>query len=340
MDLIRPISPIGFLGKRYFFTFTDVCTQYTKIYTGTKKSDWLHSLKAFHNLAKTRTKTERPTERICSDYCSELQSKKVEQWLSSEEITLKPSASYSKKENEIAERLECTLIDMTRATIIVDNIDDCFWPEVILAMMHIKNLRLTSTLQGLNPQETLFHNPLDLTHLCVLEFTIYVLIYKEERELKSEKFVPQALRDQLVGFNGHTIYCVYIKEQKQVIRVKDLRIFEDTEIKQHTVLLNYKDGKPAFQGFLLANNDEKETSNTLNNSAITKPNISTDTGKPTASKDGAKPKVTKDTAKPESPDIVNQDKKSRCSRKIKPTKKTKDQNQELIAYLTILLEHD
>lgn len=119
----------------------------------------------------------------------------------------------------------------------------------------------------------------------MLGSTIYVLIYKEKRELKSEKFDLQALRGQLVDFDSHTIYCVNIEEQKWVIRVKNLRIFEDTETKQYTVLPSYKDGKPTFQGFLLDINDEKETSNAPNNSITAKPNISSDTGKPTASND-------------------------------------------------------
>ena len=66
----------------------------------------------FHSLAKTRTKSERPTERICSDYGSELKSKKVQQWLSVESIILEPSAPYSKEENGVSERLGRTLIEM------------------------------------------------------------------------------------------------------------------------------------------------------------------------------------------------------------------------------------
>ena len=34
--------------------------RHTETHTGTKKTDWLHCLKTFGNLAKTRTKTERP----------------------------------------------------------------------------------------------------------------------------------------------------------------------------------------------------------------------------------------------------------------------------------------
>lgn len=170
-DLVGPISPTGFSGERYFFTFTDDCTRHTETYTGAKKSDWLHYLKSFHNLAKTRTKIERPTERIRSDYCSELQSKKAEQWLSLEGIILEPSAPYSPEENGVAERLGRTLMEMARATIIEGNIDDCFWSEVILAMTHIKNLQPTSSLKGLSPHEELLHDLPDLSHLRILGST-------------------------------------------------------------------------------------------------------------------------------------------------------------------------
>lgn len=108
-----------------------------------------------------------------------------------------------------------------------------------------------------------------------------------------------------MSFDNHTIYRIYIEEQKRIIKVKDLQIFEDTEIKQYTILLNYKNSKPIFQGFLLDDNDEKKTFNTLDNSTTAKPNISIDTGKPKTSKDAVKPKVLKDTAKPKCSDIAN-----------------------------------
>lgn len=45
----------------------------------------------------------------------------------------------------------------------------------------------------------------------------------------------------------HTIYKVHIKEQNRVIRVKDLRIIEDTSAKVVSALPDF-DGKPTFDG--------------------------------------------------------------------------------------------
>lgn len=148
-------------------------------------------------------------------------------------------------------------MEMARASIIEGGIDDSFWPEVILAMTYVKHLRPTKALQGLSPHQELFKTLPNLAHLRVLGSTVYVLIHEEEREFKSEKFVPRALKGKLVGFDGHTIYRVHIEEQNRVIRVKDLRIFEDTEIKENTLLPSYEN-EPTFQGFLSGDNKDKE----------------------------------------------------------------------------------
>lgn len=95
----------------------------------------------------------------------------------------------------------------------------------------------------------------DIQHLRVLGSTVYVLLHDEERPLKSEKWDPRALRGTLVGYDGHTIYRVHIQEQNKVIRIKDLRIFEDHEIKTSTSLPDYENG-PTFQGSPLSDEDD------------------------------------------------------------------------------------
>lgn len=212
-------------------------------------------------------------------------------------------------------------MDMARASIIEGGIDDTFWPEVRLAMTYIKNIRPTTALNGLSPHQKLFNSPPDTTHLRVLGSTIYFLIHEEERELKSEKFVPRAMKGTLVGFDGHTIYRVHIEEQSRVIRAKDLRIFEDTEIKKDTILPHYEK-EPTFQGFLLDDNgDEETTSNTKASNEMPS----------NATKDQSKPKT------------AEQQRKSRSGRTIKPSERAMGQSlqtQELIAHLTKLLDHD
>lgn len=78
-NLVGPIHLIGFLGEKYFFTFTDNATRMTETYTGTKKSDWLKCLKIYHSWCRTRSKEKHPIERLRLDYRTELQSHKADE---------------------------------------------------------------------------------------------------------------------------------------------------------------------------------------------------------------------------------------------------------------------
>ena len=100
-------------------------------------------------------------------------------------------------------------------------------------------------MENLSPYKVHSQEPPNLSHLRILGSTVYVLLHEEERLMKSEKWAPRALKGVLVGYDGHTIYRVYIKDQKKVIRVKGLRIFEDYETKTSTDLPDY-DERPTF----------------------------------------------------------------------------------------------
>lgn len=49
--------------------------------------------------------------------------------------------------------------------------------------------------------------------------------------LKLEKWVPKALNKIALGYDGHTIYLAYLKDQKKVIQMKNPCIFENSKSK-------------------------------------------------------------------------------------------------------------
>lgn len=321
-------------GERYFFTFTDGFTRYTETYTGAKKSDWFMGLKAFHNLCKTRSNKERPVHRLRSDYGSELQSKRVEEWLEKEGIIFEPSAPYSQEQNGVSERVGRTIMDMTRATILEGNLCDNLWPEIVVAMTYIKKIWRTKALEGnSSPYYAQHQEDPDINHLRILGSTVYVFLHEEERDLKWEKWKARALRGKLVGFDGHTIYRVYIEQQAKVIRIKDLRIFEDYEPKDSTGLPTYEE-TPTFQGFPADDDDDKEP----------KDYVSTTTP--------SGPAITPSRSPPRKE--VNPATRSRAGRTVRPTEKVKQmsstktppiplqtpETQALIIQLVQLLDRD
>lgn len=177
-------------------------------------------------------------------------------------------ALYSQEQNGIVQRLGRILMDIVQEIIIKENIDNCFRLKAILTIMHIKNIRLISMLQGLSCHKSLHNNLLELDYLQVPGYIVYVFIHQEEQDLKSKKFAPKALKKQLIGFDHHTIYCIHIEKQNQVIRIKDLHIFEDIEIKENIILSKYKNSKLFFQNFLLEYNNDEIFTTTPNETTI------------------------------------------------------------------------
>lgn len=70
--------------------------------------------------------------------------------------------------------------------------------------------------------------------MCVLSSIVYLFIYEEERNVKSVKWALQGKYGVLVGYDGGTIYRVYLHNEAKLIYIKDLRIFENTDEKENS----------------------------------------------------------------------------------------------------------
>ena len=114
-------------------------------------------------------------------------------------------------------------MDMVRASMLEGGIDDTLWPEIVLAITHIKNLRparaLDDYISSIEMQNQAIPDP---HHLRILGSNVYVFFHEEKRSLKSAKWEARALRRKLVGFDGHTIHRVHIEDQNKFIPAKDL----------------------------------------------------------------------------------------------------------------------
>lgn len=238
-DMIGDIKPIGFLDERYFFTFTDSYFRFTHVYTAIHKHEWFDHLQSYYSLAQNKSQKAKPIAMIRTDYGAELRSKASDKWMMQEGITFEPSCPHSQEQNGVSERMGRTIMDMARSTIIGGNIPDDLWPEIVLAMVHVKNIRPTSSLNGKTPHKLMEKEVPTIDHLRVLGSTVYVLIHEADRKgknSKAAKFAPRAQRGKLIGYDGKIIYRVFLEKSNSIIRVKDLSIHEDATAKEATEL--------------------------------------------------------------------------------------------------------
>ncbi len=104
MDLVVPITPIGFKGERYYISFTNNYMRFTTVYTVCMKDKWLSTLQKYYN--QIYTKFNLKIARICIDYKVELYSKKVTTQIDDLGIEFKPAVLHAQEENGVAERLQ------------------------------------------------------------------------------------------------------------------------------------------------------------------------------------------------------------------------------------------
>ena len=70
---------------------------------------------------------------------------------------------------------------MIRVIILKKEIDNMLWPEIVLAMTHIKNLRPTQALERFISLIKMQNQVIpDLHHLRILSSNAYIFLYKKE----------------------------------------------------------------------------------------------------------------------------------------------------------------
>ena len=143
IDMIDFIKSKDLLKKLYFFTFTNNKTRYTNVYTVIIKNEWFDHLRLYDNLAQTKIKLSRSIECIRTNFDIELRSHKVDHWLFDKDIVFKFLASHFQEKNDVFERTKRIIMKMTKSTILEEDISDCLWIEVVLIMIHVKNLKST-----------------------------------------------------------------------------------------------------------------------------------------------------------------------------------------------------
>ena len=109
-------------------------------------------------------------------------------------------------------------------------------------MFHVKNLKSTRAFEELCSQKILNDKTSNIDHLKVLNIILYVFIHQENRKkalFKTIKFVSRIQLNKLIEYDDHIIYRVFLKKNYKIIRVMNLKIYEDSIFKTEIDLLKY-----------------------------------------------------------------------------------------------------
>jgi transposase InsO family protein len=117
-------------GARYFVTYIDDFSRKVWVYLLKSKGECLKKFKEFKALVETQS--EHKIKVFQSDNGGEYISKGFERFLRANGIEKQTSTSYRPQQNGVVEHANCTLVEMARSMLHVQNLKKSLWAEAVV----------------------------------------------------------------------------------------------------------------------------------------------------------------------------------------------------------------
>ena len=202
-DISGPLTP-GLNGHKYFITVRDRCTGFTLATT-------LHervSAGAFIQqcISWFERKTTYKVQAIRLDRAGENTSTALTVWLKQKGISIQLTSTECHESNGSSERVNLTIMDRVRSTLIHTNQPRLLWPWVVNHVVTAIN-RLPYSGTGTTPFEGLFGKKPEVSHLRAFGARVLTWIPTQQQ---SDKLSPRGAEGRLVGHvdGSHSMYQV------------------------------------------------------------------------------------------------------------------------------------
>jgi transposase InsO family protein len=173
-DLCGPMLVLSTCGNRYIMTFIDDYTRMCWVNLLKHKSQSFENfgLKMKLNLIGT----------LCTDNGGAYTSNEFEIYLCQHRIKHQTTIPYNPQQNDVAERMNMTLLNMVCSMLFFKIVKLMFWDDVIQCEMYVRSRSPYHALGNKTPYEIWNGCIASMRHLRVFGSTCYTLIPKEQRK--------------------------------------------------------------------------------------------------------------------------------------------------------------
>ncbi|UYV75574.1 hypothetical protein LAZ67_13000650, partial [Cordylochernes scorpioides] len=206
-DVCGPLPTNSLSGKRYFITFTDDYSRYTKIYLLKGKDEVYEKIKDY--VISAHTESGKNIQTIWTDNGREYVNRQVEDFLNQSGIKHQLTVPYSPAQNGVAERKNRSLMEMTRCMLFDSGLPQSLWAEAVTTANYLHN-RIPSKATDKTPFELWTNRKPSLKHL-------------KRFGCKAFAYIPKIKRNKLDGKVIEGIFLGYDD------RSKGYRILHDTD---------------------------------------------------------------------------------------------------------------
>lgn len=219
-DVCGPFQVKSRSGKRYFLSFIDDYSRYSKVYVLSTKNEVFSKFKEFHK--EVENFTNKKLKILRCDNGGEYINDELKSYLKMFGIILQTTVPYCPEQNGIAERKNRTLVEMVRAMLSGANLSKSLWAECVMAANYIQN-RLPSKSLDKTPFELWYNKKPNLSHMRVYGCKVFVQIPK----CKRQKLDDASVEGTLVGYGENVKgYRILINGSNKIIVSKDVKFEE------------------------------------------------------------------------------------------------------------------
>ena len=163
---------------------------------------------------------------LCIDNGGEYTLTDFNAYLEAEGVRHELTISNTPEQNDVAERMNRTLVEAVRSMLIGAKLPKKCWGESLSTAVYLKNCSPSKAVVGMTSFEAWNDYKPDVSHLRVFGCTVYAHIEKDERsklDLKARKCI-------LLGYGAETKgYRLYDVEKEHVIHSRNV-VFEESKL--------------------------------------------------------------------------------------------------------------
>jgi len=150
-DICGPIETESLGGAKYFVTFVDDFSRYTEVAMLKSCSKVLNAFQNYKH--RVEKKTGHCIKKLRTDNAQEYKSKEFTDFLQQEGIGRQLSIKYTPQQNGVAERINQTLVKMSRCLLLQASLSKSLWAEITNAAAFIRNRCPSKSLNEKTPFE-------------------------------------------------------------------------------------------------------------------------------------------------------------------------------------------
>lgn len=222
VDLVGPISPESLGHSKYILIITDDCSRKVKIYFMKKKSETAELIIEF--IQEAERETGKMIKIMRSDNGTEFVNETIKGFFKKKGIKHELTIPYTPEQNGTAERMNRTLLEMTRTILIDSKLPKNFWAEAMATAVYIRNRCGARKLNGKTPEEIWTGKRPTSSHFKIFGCLAYSWIPKELRNKLDRKATPAIF----IGYyENMKAYKLYDPMTKKIFSCKKPIFFEN-----------------------------------------------------------------------------------------------------------------